>query len=103
MKEICTSGVFMNLQVIDLRDNELGDDGIGVLVEMILSGHFMSIVDIDVQHNSITDLGFKKVVDVLKSLQVTRCPLLKRFHLENNLISGMTRRRNAPYPSYFSL
>ena len=92
----------MNLTVLDLCDNELGDDGVGVLVNIILQGHFLSIVHINLQNNSITDLGFNKIVSVMKSLKDTKCPLLDRLRLENNLVSAKARRNNSPYPPFFS-
>ena len=102
MMEICPSGVFMNLSVLDLSENELGDDGVGVIVNIILQGHFLNIVELNLQHNSITDQGFNKIVSVLKSLKDAKCPFLERLKLENNLVSAQTRRRNAPYPPFFS-
>jgi Ran GTPase-activating protein (RanGAP) involved in mRNA processing and transport len=102
MQEIFPSGVFMNLAVLDLGDNELRDDGAGVLVNIILQGFLMSIVDINLQHNSITDQGFFKIVSVMKSLKDTKCPLMERLRMENNLVTALTRRRNAPYPPFFS-
>ncbi len=92
----------MNLAVLDLCDNELGDDGVGVLVNIILQNHFLSIVHIDLQNNSITDLGFHKMVSVMKSLKDAKCPQLERLRLENNLVTAKARRTNSPYPSVFS-
>lgn len=102
MLEICPSGVFMNLAMVDLSENELGDEGVGVLVNIILQGHFMNLVELNLQHNSITDQGFNKIVSVMKSLKDTKCPFLERLKIGNNLVSAQARRRNAPYPPFFS-
>ena len=102
MLEICPSGVFMNLANVDLSENELGDEGVGVLVNIVLQGHFMNLVELNLQHNSITDQGFNKIVSVMKSLKDTKCPFLERLKIGNNLVSAQARRRNAPYPPFFS-
>ena len=92
----------MNLAILDLCDNELGDAGVGVLVNIILQDHFLSIVHIDLQNNSITDLGFHKMVSVMKSLKEAKCPQLDRLRMENNLVTAKARRANSPYPPFFS-
>eukprot|EP01032_Pedospumella_encystans_P007540 gene7540-9037_t len=102
MLEICPSGVFMNLANVDLSENELGDEGVGVLVNIVLQGHFMNLVELNLQLNSITDQGFNKIVSVMKSLKDTKCPFLERLKIGNNLVSAQARRRNAPYPPFFS-
>ena len=92
----------MNLANVDLSENELGDEGVGVLVNIVLQGHFMNLVELNLQHNSITDQGFNKIVSVMKSLKDTKCPFLERLKIGNNLVSAQARRRNAPYPPFFS-
>ena len=45
------------LVVLDLRDNELGDDGADTIMKMIIANYFHNLVELHLQSNNIKDLG----------------------------------------------
>lgn len=53
MREVYTSGVLANVLVIDLSDNELGDDGVDALLRLILQGHLRNVEMLFLNRNSM--------------------------------------------------
>ena len=45
------------LVVLDLRDNEIGDDGADTIMKMIIANYFHNMIEIHLQSNGIKDLG----------------------------------------------
>ncbi len=103
MIEVSIAGIFTNLLILNLANNELRDEGLRPLVTLIVDGVFMNIEQIHLQRNSITNNGFSKLAKLFISIQEVKCPKLQRLGLENNLISGETKRMFEPVPPYFSL
>ena len=43
--------------VLDLRDNELGDDGADTIMKMIIANYFYNLIEFHLESNNIKDLG----------------------------------------------
>lgn len=95
--------VFDALYFIDLRDNELGDQGADVFIHMVIQGLFRNITHVLMQRNNITDEGFGKIIRVMQSMGVAKCPNLQRLGLEGNNISAHVKNKFRPFPFYISI
>ena len=96
-------GIFDSLLVLDLRDNELGEEGVDVLIRMFIKGTCKTLTHIFLQRNGIGDSGFSKVVRTLQSMHGTRCPDLLRLGMEGNPISGKIKKQYWPLPLCLSV
>jgi Ran GTPase-activating protein (RanGAP) involved in mRNA processing and transport len=88
--------------VLDLRNNELGDAGIDVVIRSFLSLHYEYLQELHLANNKISDAGFGKLMRTMQSLQQTNMPFLTRLSLEGNGITGKAKREFYPLPSYLS-
>ena len=103
LQEAFIGGTFPSLLELDLRENEWGDNGINVLIDMIQRKLFNTLTHLRLQNNGITDVGFSRLVRIMQSTQEQRMPYVECINLENNPISGAVKRQFAPLPAYFSL
>lgn len=101
-RDLCPSGIFSSLEVLDMSNNELGDAGIDALVRVITIGHLRSMVSISLQRNAISDRGFSKLCRLLYSVKDVQCPRLTHLGLELNLITAECKQMWAPIPTYIS-
>jgi hypothetical protein len=70
--------------VLDLRENELGDEGADTIMRMIVAGTFRSLTELHLQNNGITDVGFMKIFKAMQSMQERSFPRIRRLGLELN-------------------
>lgn len=104
IKDLFDAHIVDQLQVLDLRDNELGDDGADTIMRMIMANYFLGdISELLLQNNGISDIGFRKLVKVLQSMQEAKFPTLQRLALEQNDITAACKRELYPLPDYFTL
>ena len=103
IKDAFDKNLFENLKIIDLRDNELGDDACDTLIRMIVCGNLARVSHLFLQRNGITDYGFSKLMRCLQSMLHTKCPMLQRIALENNAISKKEKRKYWPLPTPVSV
>ena len=64
LKMAFESDTLPGLVALDLRDNEIGDDGADTIMKMIIANYFHNIIELHLQKNGIKDLGFKKIIKV---------------------------------------
>ena len=102
LRDAFNGGTFPALEVLDLRDNEIGDHGVDIILRSFHMMHLEYLREIHLQNNKITDIGFEKILKTLNSLQETNMPFLERFCLESNAISGKIKRQFHPLPYYIS-
>ena len=105
IKEGFRAGIFINLKILDLGYNELGDEGARTISHMFCdaTNYFQFIEQINLQENNISDIGFVKLVKILVNVKENQAKELNYFCLRNNHISGSIRAQYMPIPSYISL
>jgi Ran GTPase-activating protein (RanGAP) involved in mRNA processing and transport len=91
--------LFLNLRVLDLRCNNLGNDCCLILARMIILNNLLVLESLLFQHNNIQDLGFQAIIKILKSLQHKKCNNLKILNYRENKISSQCIRNLFPLPS----
>jgi hypothetical protein len=100
-----------NLKEIDLRDNELGDEGADIIAHMMIADLLQTLSILLLQRsitttppsshlsrNSISDVGVTKIVKVLKAVITKRCPHLSLISLQENSATAMGKLRLKPLP-----
>ena len=102
IRDLFDTEVFVRLRVLDLSDNELGDECAEPFIRMIFGNSLKNIVELRLQNNKIKDLGFSKLIKVLQSAYIKNCPLLERVGLERNLVSSEIKRELSPLPPFVS-
>ena len=95
----------MNLKILDLGYNELGDEGARTISHMFcdINNYFINIEQINLQDNYITDVGFAKLIKIIVNVKEKQAPELNYFCLRNNSISGQIRAQYTPIPPYISI
>lgn len=114
-----------NLKHIDLRENELGDDGAHLVAHMMvagtnitlyfsplhhsslmlcfLAGVFETIATLHLQRNLITNTGIEKIVHIYKAIMDVKCPLLTKLSLGENYATVELKRKLKPTPKGLSI
>jgi hypothetical protein len=105
------SSSFSNLKEIDLRDNELGDEGADTIAHMMIADLLQTLSILLLQRspplpplpsspsrNSISDVGVTKIVKVLKAVMTQRCPQLSLISLQENCATALGKLRLKPLP-----
>ena len=88
---------------MDLRENELGDEGADTIMRMIIGDYFQGITELRLQRNGIGEKGFVKIIKALQSLHERKCPRLIRCGLEGNNIAADAKRKYSPLPACVSV
>lgn len=102
-RDICTYGIFNNLEEMLLGNNELGDAGVEAIIRVMLLGYFRSLYALHLQRNSITDKGFRALVTMIGNIHERYCPNLDALRLELNLVSPACKQAMSPLPSFVSV
>lgn len=102
-RDICTYGIFANLEELNLSQNELGDAGIEAILRVLLLGHFMPLRSLVLQRNSITNQGFVALMTMMVNVHDRFCPHLSHLALGMNLVSAECKQRFSPLPDYVSV
>jgi hypothetical protein len=103
LQESFLAGSFPALVELDIRENEWGDVGMDVIIDMIQRKCFYTVTHLRLQANGVSDVSFSKLVRVLQSTQMERMPYIESINLENNPISGRIKREFSPLPPYISI
>lgn len=103
LQEAFLGGAFPALLELDLRENEWGDLGLEVIIDMIQRKCFYTTTHLRFQANGISDVGFSKLMRILQSTQEERMPYIERINLEGNPISSKIKRQFRPLPPYISV
>jgi hypothetical protein len=103
VRDLLDSDLFENITVVDLGDNELGDECAEYLIRMVFAGSLKRLHELHLQNNGITDIGFSKLMKILRSVYMERCPNLERLGLERNPITPEMKREMAPLPPMVSV
>jgi Ran GTPase-activating protein (RanGAP) involved in mRNA processing and transport len=103
LKDAFTGGCFPALEVLDLRNNEFGDEGLDIFIRMFMLKHLEFLKEINLGGNNIKDAGFSKIARMFASLQSENAPYLVSLGLQNNAISGEMKRHYSPLPPFITL
>jgi hypothetical protein len=103
LKDALEAYALEHLKLLDLRENELGDEGATVIAHMLIGGSIRNIQELLLQRNSISDIGFRKIVTVLLSTHDSVCPLLEKCSLNENKVSSHVKLSFQPYPLYLNV
>lgn len=102
LRDAFNGGTFPSLEILDLRGNEIGDDGVDILLRSFHLKHFEYLRELLLQSNKLTDVAFEKLIKTLSSLQETNMPFVERIALESNAISSKVKRKFHPLPHFVS-
>jgi len=95
--------IFENLKHLDLRDNELGDEGANKIISLALQGQLENFETIYLDNNMMHDAGFEALVIIFKAIQVEKCDKLKCISLTGNMVKPTTKAKHDPYPTYITI
>lgn len=91
-----------SLKVLDLRHNQLMDEGACKLASALLGGNFCSLTDLSLTHNDIRHKGFKALFLAFTATAVP-CPDIHTVNLRYNKPLPQTIASLVPCPPFFMI
>jgi len=88
--------------VLDLRDNEIGDVGLDIFMKMLAAGDVGSLNEVVLHRNGITDQGFKVFMTLIPRIREKYFPGISRISLDGNKVTPATKKLFKPYPNFIS-